>query len=162
MYIGIHVVTLQLTSVCVCVCVCVLHSCLCSSTCKLVKHTIESFHWVRTSVFFHYTADVLVSNNVQWSMGKKHFHHHYRATQAANCSSLAYYNTDYSIFNIYEPRRVSFVYCPIAMAKVLFPHSPGYIVGHQHVCCVTEEYGRVRSVKPLYTQQGQAATQVSE
>ena len=35
--------------------------------------TTDSFHWARTSVFFRYTTDMLVSNNVQWPMEKKHF-----------------------------------------------------------------------------------------
>ena len=36
-------------------------------------------------------------------------------------ASLAYYNTDNSIFNICESRTGSFVCCPIATIKVLFP-----------------------------------------
>ena len=47
----------------------------------------------------------------------KHFHHCYGAMQAANHPSLAYN----SIFNIHEPWMGSFVCCPIATAKVLFP-----------------------------------------
>ena len=37
---------------------------------KKINLTMESFYWVHTSVFFHYTADMLVFNNIQWSMGK--------------------------------------------------------------------------------------------
>ena len=72
------------------------------------------------SVFFRYTVDMLVSNNVQWSIGKNTFTVTNGATQAANCSSLVYYNTHNSIFNLCEP---SFVHCPIAIAKVLFSPS---------------------------------------
>ena len=52
--------------------------------------TIESFHWAHTSVFFRYTADMLMSNNIQWSMGKKHFHRRYEATHKATSPRFAY------------------------------------------------------------------------
>ena len=83
--------------------------------------------------------------------GKKAlFRHRYGATQAANHPSLTYYNTCKSIFNMCEPWMGSFVRCPIAMAKVLFPIDHAlYVVGHQHVHRVTEKYGRARSVKTL-------------
>ena len=99
------------------------------------------------SVSFHYKADMLMSNNVQWSMGKKHFRRRYGTTQATNRPSLAYYNIDNNIFSICEPCTGSFVCCHIATAKVLFPPWPLYVVGHKHVCHLTEEYGRARPVK---------------
>ena len=37
-----------------------------------------------------YTADILVSNNVQRSMGKKHFHRRYAATYKAICPTFTY------------------------------------------------------------------------
>ena len=66
--------------------------------------------------------------------------------QVTNCPSLAYYNTNNNIFSICEPCTGSFVHYPIAMVKVLFPL---YVVGHQHVGRVTEEYGHACTVKTL-------------
>ena len=110
---------------------------------------IECFHHAHTSVFFRYTADMLVSN-IRWSVGKKHFRCRFGTTQATNHPSLAYYNTDNNIFSICEPCTGSFVCCLIATAKVLFPNWPLYVVVHQHVGRVMEEYGRARTVKTLH------------
>ena len=104
------------------------------------------------SVFFHHMADMLVSNNIQWSIGKKHFRRRYGTTQATNHPSLAYYNTDNNIFSICEPCTGSFVCHPIATAKVLFPNWLLYVVGHQHVDCAMEEYGCAHPVKTLHSQ----------
>ena len=37
-----------------------------------------------------YTADILVSNNIQWSMGKKQFHRRYAATYKATYPTFTY------------------------------------------------------------------------
>ena len=92
----------------------------------------------------------------QWI--KKNFHHHYWTMQAANHPRLAYYNTNNSMFNINEPWTDRFV-LPMATEKALFPHWTLYIVRHQHVCRVLEEYGCVYPVKPLYTSRQTYASQ---
>ena len=58
---------------------------------------IESFHWARMSVFFRYTVDMLVSNNVQCSMRKKHFHRRYGQEQRRQLTVQVLHNTDNSI-----------------------------------------------------------------
>ena len=80
---------------------------------------IESFHWAHTSVFFCYTVDMLVSNNVQWLMKKKHFHYRYGATHKAICLRF----TEYAVICVLicKTWTVSCLSCPIVMVKVFFP-----------------------------------------
>ena len=47
-------------------------------------------HVMSFFVHFHFTSGHVGVLNVQYSMGEKHFHHRYRATQVAICPSLAY------------------------------------------------------------------------
>ena len=94
---------------------------------------IESFHWVQTSVYFCYMADVLVSNNVQWSF----------TVAMGQCRQLTvqvlHIITHIKASSIIcKPWMGGFVRCSIATAKVLFPHWPLYVVGHQYVRCVTD------------------------
>ena len=64
---------------------------------------------------------MLVSNNVQWSIEKKHFLHHYVVTHKAR---FTYMNIEDVVIcvAICKSWTASCLCCPIAKAKVLFPH----------------------------------------
>ena len=100
-----------------------------------------------TSVFFCYMVDMLMSNNVQWSMGKKHFHRRYGATHKATHPRFTYIEDAVMCVMIRKTWTVSCLHCPIVTVKVFLL----YAVRHQHVCHVMEEYGRVHPVKTHYT-----------
>ena len=68
---------------------------------------------MRTSVFFCYTADILVSNNIQWSIGKKHFRCPYGATHKATCTRFAYTEDVVICVVICRTWTVSCLRCPI-------------------------------------------------
>ena len=90
--------------------------------CSGLYSTIECFHRTRTSVFFRYTADMLVSNNIQWSIRKKHFRRRYGATHKATCTRFAYTEDVVICVVICKTWMVSCLRCPIVTAKVLFPN----------------------------------------
>ena len=119
-------------------------------SCCLPLLGVEWFYWVHTSVFFRYTANMLMSNNVPWSMGKKYFHHCYGAIHKANSLRFVYIEDAVICVIICKTWTVSCLRCPIVTVKVLFPHWPLYVVRHQHVCRIMEEYGCAHSVKTLY------------
>ena len=54
-----------------------------------LKVTIEQFHVTSFTVHIRFMAAMLVYYNVQYSMGEKHFHCRYGATQVAIWPSLA-------------------------------------------------------------------------
>ena len=81
--------------------------------------TIE-FYWVHTSVFFRYMVDILVSNNVQQSLEKRHFLCRYGASHKATHPRVACIEDAVICFIICKPWTVSCLHCTIAMKKVLF------------------------------------------
>ena len=70
----------------------------------LADYVVNSSHASHASIEFSLGADMLVSNNVQWSMGKKHFHRRYGATHKATCPRFAYieYAGCYLCFNMQD------------------------------------------------------------
>ena len=100
---------------------------------------------VHTSIIFRCTADMLVSNNVQWSIGKSTFTVAMGQLRQLTVQVL-YIITQIIASSIYKPQTGNFVCCPIVTEEVPFPNWPLYVVGHQHVSHVMEEYGRARTL----------------
>ena len=124
-------------------------TCTCKSV-ELHKTYRAVFHMTSFSVHIRFATAMLVYYNVQYSLGEKHFHRRYGATQAAICPSLALVWQAVICIIICKRWTISCLHYFIATLKVLFAQWVLYIVVHQHGHRETDMHGKLRHMKLLY------------